>query len=88
MEGFFGNVFKKLITSKAGDAFKGVFADDTSQPLDKYQANYSGLKMGVTTDFRTGKAEDIQQTSYDAVKALWDKRHNNYMKSDITVTRS
>ena len=44
--------------------------------------------MGVTTDFRTGKAEDIQQTSYDAVKALWDKRHNNYMKSDITVTRS
>ena len=44
--------------------------------------------MGISTDFRLGKAEDIQQTSYDAVKALWDKRHNTYVKSDITVTRS
>ena len=88
-EGFFGNVFKKLIMSKAGDAFKGAFhGDDTGGDPYQYQANFSGLKMGISTDFRLGKAQDIQQTSHDAVKALWDKRHNTYVKSDITVTRS
>ena len=88
-EGFFGNVFKKLIMSKAGDAFKGAFhGDESGGQSFEYTPNYSGLKMGISTDFRTGNPDEIQQTSYDAVRALWDKRHNTYVKSDITVTRS
>jgi hypothetical protein len=44
--------------------------------------------MGISTDFRTGNPDEIQQTSYDAVRALWDKRHSTYVKSDITITGS
>jgi len=89
IEGFFGTVFKKIFTEKVGEAFKGAFhGEDTGGEGSPYDPNFSGLKMGISTDFRLGKAEDIQQTSYDAVKALWDKRHNTYVKSDITVTRS
>jgi len=86
---FFGkDFFTKIIMSKAGEAFKGAFhGEDSSQPFE-YNPNFSGLKMGLSTDFRTGNPDEIQQTSYDAVRALWDKRHNTYVKSDITVTRS
>lgn len=88
---FFGkDFFTKIIMSKAGEAFKGAFhGDDKSGGQSfQYNPNFSGLKMGISTDFRTGTADEIQQTSYDAVRALWDKRHNAYVKSDITVTRS
>jgi len=90
IESFFGkDFFKKIVMSKVGEAFKGAFhGDDTGGDGPHYDPNFSGLKMGISTDFRLGKAQEIQQTSYDAVRALWDKRHNTYVKSDITVTRS
>ena len=87
---FGSEFFTKAILGKGLEmAFSG--GDGKPQPATIIPPSFEGLKVGMITPSKAEEVEsefgelDVSSVSYEAIKALWDRRFASYTESNIVL---
>ena len=89
---FGSEFFTKAILGKGLEMAFGGHAPSASQPATT-PPSFAGLKVGMITPSKAEEVErefgelDVSSISYEAIKALWDRRFASYTESNIILPK-